>query len=184
MERDNPLLSVSEAVRCLRAGEVIAYPTEAVYGLGCDPLDAHAVLRLLALKDRPMEKGLILIASDFQQLQPFIRTPDSATLEKIQSTWPGPVTWLLPVKPAVILMDEPCSALDPEATMAVEELIWGLRGQYTILLVTHNMAQARRASDECAFMLLGKMIEHRKTEELFVTPEHKETADYIEGRYG
>jgi phosphate transport system ATP-binding protein len=91
---------------------------------------------------------------------------------------------LLPVKPAVILMDEPCSALDPEATMAVEDLIWELRGQYTILLVTHNMAQARRASDECAFMLLGKMIEHRQTEELFVTPTHKETADYIEGRYG
>lgn len=90
---------LGQAVRALRKGGVIAYPTEAVYGLGCDPLDAHAVLRLLALKDRPMEKGLILIASDFRQLQPFIRAPDSATLEKIQSTWPGPVTWLLPVKP-------------------------------------------------------------------------------------
>jgi len=91
---------------------------------------------------------------------------------------------LIPVKPSVILMDEPCSALDPEATEAVEDLIWRLRGQYTILLVTHNMAQARRASDECAFMLLGKMIEHSKTEELFLRPERKETADYIEGRYG
>ena len=91
---------------------------------------------------------------------------------------------LLPVKPSVILMDEPCSALDPKATTAVEDLIWDLRGRYTILLVTHNMAQARRASDECAFMLLGKMIEHDKTEDLFVTPKNKETADYIEGRYG
>lgn len=91
---------------------------------------------------------------------------------------------LLPVKPSVILMDEPCSALDPEATEAVEDLIWRLRGQYTILLVTHNMAQARRASDECAFMLLGKMVEHTVTEELFLRPAHKETADYIEGRYG
>ncbi|MFZ5592841.1 MAG: Sua5/YciO/YrdC/YwlC family protein [Pseudomonadota bacterium] len=90
---------LGRSVRVLRKGGVIAYPTEAVYGLGCDPLDAQAVLRLLALKDRPMEKGLILIASDFQQLQPFIRAPDSATLDKIQSTWPGPVTWLLPVKP-------------------------------------------------------------------------------------
>ena len=91
---------------------------------------------------------------------------------------------LLPVKPTVLLMDEPCSALDPAGTEAVEELIWELRGHYTILIVTHNMAQARRASDECAFMLLGKLIEHTKTEEMFVTPEHQETADYIEGRYG
>jgi phosphate transport system ATP-binding protein len=91
---------------------------------------------------------------------------------------------LLPVKPVVLLMDEPCSALDPEATAAVEELIWELRGNYTILIVTHNMAQARRASEECAFMLLGKMVEHTATERMFVTPQHKETADYIEGRYG
>jgi len=91
---------------------------------------------------------------------------------------------LLPVKPAVLLMDEPCSALDPRGTEAVEELIWELRGRYTILIVTHNMAQARRASEECIFMLLGKVIEHAATEEMFVTPRHDETADYIEGRYG
>ena len=81
-------------------------------------------------------------------------------------------------------MDEPCSALDPKGTEAVEELIWDLRGQYTILIVTHNMAQARRASDECAFMLMGKLIEHDTTDKLFVTPTNQETADYIEGRYG
>jgi phosphate transport system ATP-binding protein len=91
---------------------------------------------------------------------------------------------LLPVKPAVLLMDEPCSALDPEATRMIEDLIWDLRGKYTIMIVTHNMAQARRASDECVFMLLGKVIEHGDTGEMFVTPQHRETADYIEGRYG
>jgi len=91
---------------------------------------------------------------------------------------------LLPVKPSVLLMDEPCSALDPKATEAVEELIWELRGEYTILIVTHNMAQARRASDECAFMLMGRLVEHTRTEEMFVTPKNRETADYIEGRYG
>ncbi|MEW8000857.1 MAG: phosphate ABC transporter ATP-binding protein [Candidatus Thiodiazotropha endolucinida] len=91
---------------------------------------------------------------------------------------------LLPVKPSVLLMDEPCSALDPKGTAAVEELIWELRGQYTILIVTHNMAQARRASEECIFMLMGKVVEHQLTEDLFVTPNQKETADYIEGRYG
>jgi phosphate transport system ATP-binding protein len=91
---------------------------------------------------------------------------------------------LLPVKPEVILMDEPCSALDPAGTEAVENLMWELRGDYTILIVTHNMAQARRASEETVFMLLGKVIEHGATEELFLTPEHNQTADYIEGRYG
>ena len=91
---------------------------------------------------------------------------------------------LLPVKPEVLLMDEPCSALDPAGTEAVEEMIWQLRGDYTILIVTHNMAQARRASDECVFMLLGRIIEHGRTEELFLAPENVKTADYIEGRYG
>jgi len=91
---------------------------------------------------------------------------------------------LLPVKPSVLLMDEPCSALDPKGTEAVEELLWELRGKYTILIVTHNMAQARRASEECIFMLMGQVVEHRETGEMFLTPEHQETADYIEGRYG
>jgi phosphate transport system ATP-binding protein len=66
----------------------------------------------------------------------------------------------------------------------VEELIWELRGKYTILIVTHNMAQARRASEECIFMLMGKVVEHTATEKMFVTPEKQETANYIEGRYG
>lgn len=91
---------------------------------------------------------------------------------------------LLPVKPAVLLMDEPCSALDPKGTEAVEELLWELRGNYTILIVTHNMAQARRASEECIFMLMGKVIEHAETGQMFLTPQHQETTNYIEGRYG
>lgn len=91
---------------------------------------------------------------------------------------------LLPLKPRVLLMDEPCSALDPKGTEAVEELIWSLRGEYTIVVVTHNMAQARRASDECIFMLMGKQIEHSPTSQMFVTPKDAQTAAYIEGRYG
>jgi phosphate transport system ATP-binding protein len=91
---------------------------------------------------------------------------------------------LLPTKPSVLLIDEPCSALDPEATSAVEDLIWDLRGHYSILIVTHNMAQARRASDECVFMLMGKVVEHTETEDMFVAPQKQETSDYIEGRFG
>ena len=91
---------------------------------------------------------------------------------------------LLPLKPEVILMDEPCSALDSEATLAIEELMLALAGRYTILVVTHNMAQARRVSQECAFMLLGEIIEYGRTETLFLTPCDRRTADYVEGRYG
>jgi phosphate transport system ATP-binding protein len=91
---------------------------------------------------------------------------------------------LLPLKPEVILMDEPCSALDTEATLGIEELMTALAGRYTILIVTHNMAQARRVSQECAFMLLGEVVEQARTEDLFLTPRDARTADYIEGRYG
>ncbi|MDZ7266707.1 MAG: phosphate ABC transporter ATP-binding protein [candidate division KSB1 bacterium] len=91
---------------------------------------------------------------------------------------------LLPLKPEIILMDEPCSALDAEATRGIEDLMFELAGRYTIVIVTHNMAQARRVSDECIFMLLGELIEHSRTEDLFLTPRDPRTAEYIEGRYG
>ena len=91
---------------------------------------------------------------------------------------------LLPLKPEIILMDEPCSALDVGGTRAIEELMFALKGRYTIVIVTHNMAQARRASDECIFMLMGKLVEHSRTEELFIAPRNQKTAEYIEGRYG
>lgn len=91
---------------------------------------------------------------------------------------------LLPLKPEVILMDEPCSALDVEATLAVEELMLTMAGKYTILIVTHNMAQARRVSQECIFMLMGKVVEHGDTDTLFLTPGDQRTTDYIEGRFG
>ena len=90
---------------------------------------------------------------------------------------------LLPLKPDVILMDEPASALDVEGTRGIEELMFELQGRYTIVIVTHNMAQARRASDECLFMLLGEVVEHARTENLFLSPRDPRTAEYIEGRY-
>jgi phosphate transport system ATP-binding protein len=91
---------------------------------------------------------------------------------------------LLPLKPEIILMDEPCSALDVEGTRAIEELMFALKGRYTIVIVTHNMAQARRTSDECIFMLMGQFVEHARTAEMFVSPKNPKTAEYIEGRYG
>lgn len=94
------------------------------------------------------------------------------------------ISRLLPLKPRLILLDEPCSALDPKGTRAIEELLLQLRGEYTIIIVTHNMTQARRVSDESIFMLLGDIVEHGVTAEMFVTPKHEKTAHYIEGRFG
>jgi phosphate transport system ATP-binding protein len=91
---------------------------------------------------------------------------------------------LLPLKPQVILMDEPCSALDARGTEAIETLIASLIPTYTVVIVTHNMAQARRASDQCIFMLLGEVVEQASTVEMFLRPKHKPTEMYVEGRYG
>jgi len=87
-------------------------------------------------------------------------------------------------EPEVLLMDEPCSALDPIATSKVEELILRLRGDYTVLIVTHNMQQASRVSDYTAFMYLGQVVEYGPTARLFTNPRLKETEDYITGRFG
>ncbi|MCB9832408.1 MAG: phosphate ABC transporter ATP-binding protein [Planctomycetes bacterium] len=87
-------------------------------------------------------------------------------------------------EPEVLLMDEPCSALDPVATGKIEDLIEELKGSYTILIVTHNMQQAARASDFTAFMYLGRMVEYGPTDTIFTNPHRKETEDYITGRFG
>ena len=88
------------------------------------------------------------------------------------------------VQPEIVLMDEPCSALDPIATARIEELIYDLRKQFTIAIVTHNMQQAGRCSDHTAFFYLGKLIEFDKTEKIFTNPAHQKTEDYISGRFG
>ena len=86
--------------------------------------------------------------------------------------------------PDVILMDEPCSALDPVATGRVEELILGLKNEYTIVVVTHNMQQAGRISDRTAFFYLGELIECDFTKKIFINPDKKQTEDYISGKFG
>ena len=105
----------------------------------------------------------------------------SLTLEQQQKLC---VARLLPLTPQVILMDEPCSALDAEGTAAIERLMGRLRNTYTIAIVTHNMAQARRTSDESIFMLLGEVVEQGPTLDMFLKPTKKQTEMYVEGRYG
>jgi len=93
---NQPLLDTAQAVELINAGRVIAYPTEAVYGLGCDPRNETAVRKLLALKGRHESAGLVLIASDFEQLGTWVTDVGPALLERAMRTWPGPVTWLFP----------------------------------------------------------------------------------------
>ncbi|MBI2214882.1 MAG: phosphate ABC transporter ATP-binding protein [Acidobacteria bacterium] len=112
------------------------------------------------------------------------RLNDRATSLQLEQQQKLCIARLLPLKPEIILMDEPCSALDVEGTRGIEELMFALRGRYTIVIVTHNMAQARRASDECIFMLLGELVEHTRTNDLFLNPKNPKTEEYIEGRYG
>jgi phosphate transport system ATP-binding protein len=91
---------------------------------------------------------------------------------------------LLAVEPEILLMDEPCSALDPLATLRIEELMQELKKNYTIIIVTHNMQQAARASDDAGFMYLGELIEFGATAQLFTRPKDPQTEDYITGKYG
>ena len=92
---------INEAVRILQQGGVIAYPTEAVYGLGCDPAQHQAIQKLLELKQRDRDKGLILIAAEFEQLSPFLDKIEDSLKEQVLASWPGPVTWLWPAKSGV-----------------------------------------------------------------------------------
>jgi L-threonylcarbamoyladenylate synthase len=92
---------LERAVAVLRAGGVIAYATEGVYGLGCEPLDEAAVLRVLALKGRPADKGVILIAAAYEQLRAYVAEPGGGVMEPVRASWPGPTTWVLPARRAV-----------------------------------------------------------------------------------
>jgi phosphate transport system ATP-binding protein len=90
----------------------------------------------------------------------------------------------LAVDPEILLMDEPASALDPIATTKIEELIWELKENYTIVIVTHNMQQAARVSDRTAFFMLGRLVEYGDTRTIFMNPKEKMTEDYVTGRFG
>ena len=88
------------------------------------------------------------------------------------------------VGPEILLMDEPCSALDPSSTLAIEDLIFELRSQYTIVIVTHNMQQASRCSDKTVFFFEGRLIEAGDTTKIFTNPDNKQTDDYVRGKFG
>jgi phosphate transport system ATP-binding protein len=144
-------------------------------------LRIHGAIPKRSERDDIVEKALtdVLLWKDVKD-----RLHVRATSLQLEQQQKLCIARLLPLAPSVLLMDEPCSALDADGTRAVEELLLVLSERHTILIVTHNMAQARRVSNDCVFMLLGEVVEHSRTEDLFITPRDPRTADYIEGRYG
>jgi len=109
------------------------------------------------------------------------RSALSLSLEKQQRLC---IARLLPLKPKLLLLDEPCSALDPAGIEAIEILIKDLKKDFSIIIVTHSMNQAKRVSDETIFMYMGEVVEMGHTEELFTSPKQQKTAAYIDGRFG
>jgi phosphate transport system ATP-binding protein len=146
-------------------------------------LRVHAAARALKRRalDQLVESALteVLLWKDVKD--DLRRRATELTLEQQQKLC---IARLLPLKPQVILMDEPCSALDAEGTAAIERLMNDLKRTYTIAIVTHNMGQARRMSDECIFMFLGTVVEQGPTPDIFLRPKQKGTEMYVEGRYG
>lgn len=143
-------------------------------------LKIHGIKSRSVIKEK-VEKALSDVLL-FDELKDKLKTNAlKLTLEQQQRLC---IARLLSVTPDVLLMDEPCSALDPLATMKIEELMTELKKQYTIIIVTHNMQQAARVSDKCGFMLLGELIEFGETKKIFTSPEDKRTDDYITGRFG
>lgn len=146
-------------------------------------LRVHSAARALnrRMLDELVESALVEVSLWNEVKNDLQQKATSLALEQQQKLC---IARLLPLAPQVMLMDEPCSALDAEGTAAIERLMSRLKNTYTIAIVTHNMAQARRTSDECIFMLLGEVVEQGPTLEIFLRPKKKQTELYIEGRYG
>lgn len=167
---------INQAVRALKAGEVIAYPTEAVYGLGCDPWNEEAVLQLLTIKQRQWQKGLIIIAADLEQLQPFIAPLSEDTLKLLDATWPGPTTWVLPVSeglPSMLTGEHDSIAVRVTAHKQTAQLCREFGGP--IISTSANRAgkqpatikqQVRRQLPEVQLILSGKCSGSDKPSEI------------------
>lgn len=156
------------------------FPTMSVYD------NVAAGLRLMGVRDRARLDRVVKKSLEMSALWDEVK----GELNKSGASLSGGqqqrlcIARALAVEPEVILMDEPCSALDPIATAKIEDLIAELKKDYTVIIVTHNMQQAARVSDYTAFFLLGELIEYEATRELFESPADKRTEDYITGRFG
>ena len=180
-----------------------------VYGSGTDVVDLRLRVGMVFQKSNPFPKSIFdnvayglrinRMTSSKSELESLVEQAlkDAALWEEVKDRLKQSALGLsggqqqrlciaraLAIRPSVILMDEPASALDPMATAKIEELIVELKKQYTIVIVTHNMQQAARVSDRTAFFWLGKLIEVSTTEKMFTNPNDKLTEDYLTGRFG
>ena len=129
------LLSCEAAASAVKAGEIIAYPTEAIYGLGCDPTNQSTLQKLVELKSRSANKGLILVANSWEQLEPFVSLTDSSVLDTAMHSWPGPVTWIMP-------SSDKCSSL-----------LTGNRDTIAVRISDHPVV--RKLCEECQYALVS-----------------------------
>jgi len=180
-----------------------------IYAAGADVVDLRRKVGMVFQKSNPFPKSIFdnvayglrinRLTSNRPELEDRVETAlrDAALWEEVKDRLKSSALGLsggqqqrlciaraLAIRPEVVLMDEPASALDPIATSKIEELIFDLKKYYTIVIVTHNMQQAARVSDVTAFFLLGKLIEVNSTEKMFTAPDEKLTEDYITGRFG
>ncbi len=177
-----------------------------IYGSKVDPTDIRRTIGMVFQKPNPFPKSIFNNIIWGPKINGFLKDPDQVveTALKRAALWDEVkerlhdsaldlsggqqqrlcIARAIAMNPEIILMDEPCSALDPKSTAHIEDLITELRSNYTIIIVTHNMQQAARISDETAFFYEGRLIEFGVTKMIFTKPNHKQTEDYITGRFG
>ncbi len=200
---------MNDTIPACRIEGTIALDGENIYGNGVDPVLLRARVGMVFQKPNPFPKSIYEnvaygprihgLFSNKKELDDIVRgsLQRAGLLDEVKDRLDEPGTGLsggqqqrlciaraIAVSPEVILMDEPCSALDPIATARIEELIEELKERFTIVIVTHSMQQARRVSDFTAFFHLGRLIEYGPTVALFDRPQNQQTLDYISGRYG
>ena len=190
---------------CTFSGQLV-YRGQDLYGPQSDPVDIRRRIGMVFQKPNPFPKSIFRNVS----WGPIINGYKGNIEELVERSLKGAALWTevkdklhqsayalsggqqqrlciaraIALNPDVLLMDEPCSALDPIATARIEDLIDELKSQYTVVLVTHNMQQAARVSDRTAFMYMGELIEVDETSVIFTKPTHQKTQDYITGRFG
>jgi len=188
-------------------GEVLLDEMD-IYGPGTDVVDLRRRVGMVFQKSNPFPKSIFENVAYGLKINGLCRR--SELPERVEKALRGSALWdevkdrlqtsalrlsggqqqrlciarALAVEPEVLLMDEPASALDPSATQKIEELIYELKRDYTIVIVTHNMQQAARVSERTAFFMLGRLVEHDRTDKIFTNPGEKITEDYITGRFG
>lgn len=189
-------------------GEII-FEGENVCGENVDVVDVRRRIGMVFQKSNPFPKSIFENVAYGLKVNGFVKRKEEI-MQVVEQSLKGAALWnevkdrlndsaldlsggqqqrlciarALAVEPEIILFDEPCSALDPTATAKIEELIQELKKKYTIAIVTHNMQQAARISEFCAFLMLGELIEFDKTDKMFTAPSKKVTEDYITGRFG